>query len=195
MQKKSFPIIRITFDALLVAFFSVLSMFSMTIGGVKITFASLPGVLAAMLFGPADAFLVGFGGAFLEQMLKFGFTPTTLLWVLPPAIQPMLIGLSAVAFKKYMALDHIFSARKPLFYFASCMVAGLVTSLLNTVVYYIDAKIYGYYTFALIFGVLGVRIITNQIVVILTGIVAMPILNALRHTKLIASRQYAAQAQ
>ncbi len=195
MQKNRFPIKRIALDAILIAFFSVLSMFSITIGGIKITFASLPGVIAAMLFGPWDAFLVGFGGAFLEQMLKFGFTPTTLLWILPPAIQPMLIGLSAVMFKKYMSLEHIFNARKPLFYFGSCMFAGLVTSLLNTIVYYIDSLIYGYYTYALIFGVLGVRIFTNQVVVISTGLVAMPILSALRRTKLVPAAKTSAQPQ
>ena len=60
--------------------------------GIKLTFASLPGILAAMLFGPIDGFIVGFLGAFLEQMLHFGFTPTTLLWILPPAIRGLLIG-------------------------------------------------------------------------------------------------------
>lgn len=192
-NKNAFPIKRIALDAILIAFFSVLSMFSVTIAGVKITFASLPGVLAAMLFGPCDAFIVGFGGAFLEQMLKFGFTPTTLLWILPPAVQPMIIGFAAVWFKKYMSLDYILGNRKPLVYFASCMIAGLVTSLLNTAVYYVDSHIYGYYTFALIFGVLGVRILTNQLVVILTGLVAMPVLGALHHSKLVPQKQEIAQ--
>ena len=68
---------RLVIDALLIALFFVLSAAAVTIGGIKLTFASLPGILAAMLYGPIDGFVVGFLGAFLEQMLHFAKTHLT----------------------------------------------------------------------------------------------------------------------
>ena len=75
------------------------------IGGIKLTFASLPTMICAMLFGPIDGFLVGFLGAFLEQMLKYGFTTTTLLWVLPPAIRGLFIRVCALLLKDRLLRD------------------------------------------------------------------------------------------
>ena len=125
---------RLVLDALLIALFFVLSSAAVTIGGIKLTFASLPGILAAMLFGPIDGFVVGFLGAFLEQMLHFGFTPTTLLWILPPAIRGLLVGLGTLAFKKQMSLETILSARRPWVYYAVNLVTAVVVSLCNTMV-------------------------------------------------------------
>ena len=48
-----------------------------------------------------------------------------------------------------------------------------------------NSKLFGYYSYALIFGVLGVRILSGILSAILTATVALPILIALRHAKLI----------
>lgn len=189
MSKSKFPAKRIAIDAIFIAVFFALSMFSVEIGGVKLTFTSLPAVICAMIYGPVDGFLVGFLGAFLEQMLRYGFTATTLLWVLPPAIRGLTIGLATVLFRKSLSLDSVLSGgRKLIPYFAVCLTAAVITSLGNTVVYYIDAKMYGYYTYELIFGVAGIRVVTNLISSALTAIVALPVLAALRKAKLIQSR-------
>ena len=179
---------RLVLDALLIALFFVLSSAAVTIGGIKLTFASLPGILAAMLFGPIDGFVVGFLGAFLEQMLHFGFTPTTLLWILPPAIRGLLVGLGTLAFKKQMSLETILSARRPWVYYAVNLVTAVVVSLGNTMVYYLDSIIYHYYSYALIFGVLGMRILTGLLSTLLMSTVALPVLAALRKANLVRAR-------
>ena len=179
---------RLVLDALLIALFFVLSSAAVTIGGIKLTFASLPGILAAMLFGPIDGFVVGFLGAFLEQMLHFGFTPTTLLWILPPAIRGLLVGLGTLAFKKQMSLENILSDRRPWVYYAVNLVTAVVVSLCNTMVYYLDSIIYDYYSYALIFGVLGMRILTGLLSTLLMSTVALPVLAALRKANLVRAR-------
>ena len=76
-QKRAFPVKRLATDAVLIAVYFALAVISVEIAGVKITFNSLPVVLAAMVFGPVDGFLVPFLGEFLSQMLRYGLTPTT----------------------------------------------------------------------------------------------------------------------
>jgi len=189
-SNRRFPAKRLATDGILIAIFFATTFFSVTVSGIKITFDSLPVVLAAMLFGPIDAFLVGFLGAFLEQMVKFGFTATTFLWIIPPATRGLVVGVCALIFKKSMSLDTILSQKKPYVYLVCCVAAGMVTSCLNTLVYYVDAILYDYYSYALIFGVFGVRILSGAITAVLTGIIALPILVALRKAKIVpASKQ------
>ncbi len=177
------------FNAILIAMFAVLSKFSLLIGGVKITFTSLPGIIAAMIFGPIDAFFVGILGAFMEQMLSFGFTATTVLWILPPAIRALTVGLLVKKFGDKISIENKTDNKKPWLFIIICMIAALIASCLNTAVYYIDSKIYGYYNFALIFGVFGVRIINGQIIAIITSMISAPILIGLRKTNLIPHRK------
>ena len=69
-----FPVKRIAIDAVLIALYFALSWASVEIAGIKLTFVGLASIIAAMVYGPIDGFLVGFLGAFCEQMLKYGFT-------------------------------------------------------------------------------------------------------------------------
>lgn len=167
----SFSVRRLAFDGILVAVFFVLTLFSVEISGVKVTFDSLAVVIASVLFGPVDGFLVGFLGAGLEQLLKYGLTATTVLWILPPAVRGLVIGLGVRKIPE--------GKRLPL-YFCVCICAGLVTSVLNTLVYYIDARIFGYYHYALIFGVFFVRLLTGAAAAAITAAAALPILRAVR---------------
>ena len=109
----TFSVKRIAIDAVLIAMYFGLSLLSVQLGGIKLTFASLPTIICAMLFGPIDGFLVGFLGAFLEQMIKFGFTATTMLWILPPAIRGLFIGICALLLKKHMSVDAILQTKRP----------------------------------------------------------------------------------
>ena len=163
-MSKSFTTKRIVVDALLIALFYILSMLSVEIAGVKITFVSLPTVVCALLYGPVDACIVGFLGAFLEQMLKYGFTATTILWLLPAV----------------MSIEAITSTKKPYVYYIVCIAAGLVTSCANTLVFYLDSVIYHYYSFAMVFGVFWVRLATGALASFLTATVALPVVMALR---------------
>lgn len=187
-KTKKLDVRRLVINAVLIALFYVLSLFSVTIGGLKITFASLPGILAGMLYGPVDGLVVGFLGGFLEQMMKFGFTATTILWILPPAYRGLLIGLGCVLFKKRMSLDHILKARRPYVYYLVNWAVAVLVSLGNTGAYYVDSVIYHYYSYALIFGVLGTRILSGILTTTVTATIALPVLAALRKTDLVHGR-------
>ena len=189
MSKNRFPVWRIAIDAVLIAMYFGLSMLSVTVGGIKLTFASLPTLICAMMFGPVDGFIVGFLGALMEQMLQFGFTATTLLWVLPPAIRGLFVGLCALLLKKHMSVEAIVATKRPYVYFGVTLVSGLLVSVLNTLVYYVDAKLYHYYEYHLIFGVFWIRIASGLISTLLMSIVALPIIAALQRELLFQKRR------
>ena len=184
-----FSVRRIAIDAVLIAMFFGLSLLSVQLGGIKITFASLPTIICAMLFGPIDGFLVGFLGAFLEQMLKFGFTATTMLWILPPAIRGLFIGLCAVLLRKHMSVDSILQTKRPYVYFIFCILSGIIVSTLNTLVFYVDAKIYHSYEYHMIFGVFWIRIAAGIVSSLLMALVALPVVAALKRANFIPTKK------
>ena len=61
----------------------------------KITVDSLPILVAALLLGPLDGLAVGLIGSFLNQMLTYGLTVTTVLWILPAGIRGLVVGYYA----------------------------------------------------------------------------------------------------
>lgn len=185
MNKSNFTPRRIAMSAILIAIFFALSLLSFEVGGVKITLDSLPVVVAALLGGPINGFLVGILGELLAQALRYGFTATTALWILPPALRGLLIGLGCVAFKRQMQISAIVEEKRPFVYFIVCIVAAVFTSLGNTLVYYLDSKIYGYYNYALIFGVAGIRVLTNVLASVITAAIAIPVVLALRKAALL----------
>lgn len=187
-RKIAFTVKRIVFDALFAAMFFALSLIAVEIAGVKITLVSLATVVCAMMYGTVDAVIVGLLGAFLEQLIKYGITATTLLWIMPAGIRALIIGLGARSLGSKMTIDTVISDRKPYVYFAVCILAGVATSLSNTLVYYVDAKLYGYYNYALIFGALGVRLFTGVLSSLVTAVMAIPILAALKKARIAPER-------
>ena len=175
MPEKRFSARRLAVDGMLIALFFVLSLLSFEVAGVKVTFDALAVVLAALLFGPGDAFLVGLLGAFLEQLLHYGLTPTTVLWILPPALRGILLGLLLrFLTKKCRGKGY------PVGVFAASVVAGLFVTVGNTAAYYVDAKLFGYYSYALIFGVLLWRFVTGIGISLVTAAAALPVSAALK---------------
>ena len=86
---------RLALDAMLAAMYVVLSLFSINLPGMKITLDSLPILVGAALLGPLDGLAVGLIGSFLNQMITYGFTATTLLWIIPAGLRGLLVGLYA----------------------------------------------------------------------------------------------------
>ena len=101
---------RIVADALFVALYVILSTYlSFKIPGViQISISTLPILLCAFLFGPADAVSVALLGTFLEQVIDpspYGFA-TLPLWLIPGVIQALIAGFGArrigkISTKKY----------------------------------------------------------------------------------------------
>lgn len=177
-----FPVKRIAIDAVLIAMYFGLSWASVEIGGIKLTFVGLASIIAAMVYGPLDGFLVGFFGAFCEQMLKYGFTATTLLWLLGPAMRGLVVGCAKLIFKQSMATENLLRNHRPYVFFAVSIFAGLVVSVLNTTAFYVDAKMFHYYTYELIFGVFWLRLLLAAASSLLMALVMLPVLAGVQHT-------------
>lgn len=149
-EKQGISTHRLCMDAMLAALCAVLGYVSLDLGNMKITFESLPILLGALMFGPVDGFAAGAVGTLIYQLLRYGVSVTTLLWILPYA----LAGLAAGWYAKRRG-------------FALCgtetlvlvMACELLITLLNTGVMYIDSKIYGYYSFVYIFGSFAMRLV------------------------------------
>lgn len=136
--------------AMLSAMCAVLGYISIDLGGLKVTFESLPVLLGGLLFGPVPGLTVGAVGTLISQLLKYGVSATTVLWMLPYMVCGLVSGLYTKSRgyelnKKQTAFIVIFTE--------------ILILLINTFVIYIDAKLYGYYTEALIWGSLALRIV------------------------------------
>lgn len=139
---------QLSMDAVLAAMCAVLGALSIDLGNLKLSFESLPVIVGALLFGPVDGLFIGGIGTFLYQFLRYGLTVTTPLWILPYVLCGLVVGLYA----KRQGFG--FSRRQQAFIIT---LASLLIFLLNTLVLYIDSKVYGYYSFVYIFGTLVPR--------------------------------------
>ena len=172
----NFMIRRIVYDGMLAAIYVVLSTLGIHFGNVlTITFASLPTTLAAIVFGPADAFLIGLLGEFLAQFMKYGLTLTTPLWILPSAIRGLLIGIVALIYKKKGTdmMDHRFQALGWLLGIA------VIVSFVNTLVMFLDATIYDYSFLFAAWSTLT-RFGTSLLTAVIVWLVCMPLYSAIK---------------
>ena len=116
-------------DAMLIAIYFVLAKLTIPIGNLHITLASLPIVVLAVLRGPREACIVAFMGEFLIQALgRYGLTPTTPLWCLPPTLRALTVGLGCRRLCRGREREH------PVWFFTVVIAAALVTTLSNTLV-------------------------------------------------------------
>ena len=184
-NRSRFTAKRLALNAAMVALYFALSMMAVPVGGFKLTFEHLPVILCAVLFGPVDALIVGALGEFINQMLTFGFTPTTILWMAPAMIRGLSMGLGAKLAPRFLGLEALLEKKVPVAFWAMCIIAGLVCSLVNTFTLYVDSKMFGYYSYAMVFGVLIVRLVLSVVISGVLGYVALPVLSALRRAKLL----------
>lgn len=140
----------LTVCAMLAAMCAVLGYISIDMGNIKISFEDLPVLLGGALFGPVHGLLVGTVGTLIYQLIRYGISATTLLWILPYSVCGFLMGW--ISKKNNFAL----SGRK---LFAATIGCELLVTVLNTFVIYIDSKLYGWYYPALIMGSLALRLV------------------------------------
>lgn len=184
-KQNRFPAKRLTLDAVLVALYFALSMLAVSVGGFKLTFEHLPVILSALLFGPVDALLVGALGELVNQLLTYGFTPTTVLWIMPALFRGLSMGLGARLLKSRLGLDAVLEKQVPAAFIAGCVLSGIVCSIINTAALYLDSKMYGYYSYAMVFGVFWIRIGTSAVSSVLMALAAKPVAHALRKSRMI----------
>ena len=151
---------RLATDAILVALYALLAAFvSIKAGNLRITFASLPIVVCALLYGPADACIV----AALGELM-------------PPVVRALIIGLGAAAFS---ARGERLEKSLAKFYLI-CLAAALATTLANTAVLWLDSVILGYYSYEYVFASFLVRIFTGVVTAVIVSTIAVPVAAALR---------------
>lgn len=141
---------RLSLNALLAAMCAVLGAVSLDFGNLKITFESLPVLIGALLFGPLDGLAIGGIGTLIYQLLRYGVTVTTPLWIAPYMLCGLLVGWYAR--KKGFEL----SGKQISF---AVFTSELMVLLLNTGSLYVDSRVYGYYSSVFIFGSLVPRLI------------------------------------
>ena len=185
MQKSKTNVVRMTVNAMLVALYIVLSLPLMTInvGGLKFTFEHFPVVLSAVVFGPFEALAVGTLGELINQLTTFGITPTTILWILPIAVRGICVGVCYKSLKN--KIQDSMLVKHSVLFIMICVVSGLLSSCLNTVALYVDSKLFGYYTYELVFGVLLMRLVLSIITSVVMGFIITPVLYALRRAHLV----------
>ena len=162
---------RLSFDAMLAAMCAVLGYVSLDLGNLKITFESVPVLIGALIFGPADGAAVAFVGTLLYQLLRYGVSATTLLWILPYVLCGVLVGIYA------RRRDFMLSQRQMI---CTVITNELLITTLNTVVLYIDSKVYGYYSAMFIFGSLTLRVVICVAKAVVYSLALPPLLRALR---------------
>lgn len=122
-------------QAVMIALFVVLDMLSLKMGNIKITFGGLPIILCAILYGPVSGMSVGLLGSFIGQLLSYGLSATTVLWILPAGVRGLTMGLLFLAFKKKESVPVLG---------AEIVATSLLVTVLNTLVGYLDSLIIGY---------------------------------------------------
>ena len=146
-------------------------------GNLKITFDSIPVVVAGLLFGPADAVLAALIGEFFTQLLSpYGLTATTVLWLIPPALRGAVIGLAA---KGCQRTGTPLERRTALCY-TVCVLAAMVTTAANTAALWADSVLMGYYSFAVVFGSAVTRFVSGMLTAAAITAAAIPLTAMLR---------------
>lgn len=183
MSHSAFPsrhLHRLTANAMLAALFYALSLFSVDLGFIKFTVAPLAILIAALLFGPVDGMAVGFIGSFLEQWIKYGFSVTMPLWILPAVARGLVAGLLAFLLRRLLrkiGKERITRLNESTVYFtvgviAISMLSALVVTALNTVALYVDFKVFGWSDEnPLLWTYLSARIVSGVITSAILGLV------------------------
>ena len=162
---------QLVMDALLAAMCVVLGFLSIRIGNImKVSLEDFPVIFAAMMFGPIDGMSVAAVGIFLYQLLSYGITATTALWILPFVVVGGLAGW-------YAKKSNYRNTPKQIF--VTFIVSEILICLLNTGAIYADSKIFGYYYPTIITSMILIRLVTALGKGVVLGFISPPILKAM----------------
>lgn len=185
-KQKSFTTRRIAMNAVMIALYTCLAVLvSITVGGVRITVRSLPVIFCAIAFGPVDAVLVGLLGELLGQILTYGLTATTVLWVLPYVLQGLFVGVCAKLLNKRLSLDALAQKSRSISLIIICIISAEIVACFNTLAYYVDSKMFGYYNYVLVFGSFWLRALLGVATGGIIAIVVTPVVQALKKARII----------
>ena len=145
---------------------------------IKINFASLPIMLAAMLFGPVEGMVVGLLGEFISQVTgPYGLAPTTVLYVAPAAIRGVVVGLGAVWCRRSGKRME----SRPVVCYAVGVVGAVLTTAGNTVSIWLESVMY-HTEFMVHIPFLPGRFATGIETALIITTVCIPLVHALRRS-------------
>lgn len=181
-QKSRFTVHRLVVNAMMIAVYVVLRYLSIPFGNYfRFTMGPFAVIMCAMLFGPVDGLLVGFLGEFLSQILgPYGLTQTTLLWCIGETVRGGTLGLLVLLCRKEQK-----ESRRTKLLLISCALTGILAALGQTFALYVDSKLMGYYTYAMVFGVLVWRLVVYIVLAVLMGYLCQPIIQALKKARIV----------
>lgn len=166
---------RISFDAILTALYFALASVGISFGNVHLTLGSLPVVLAALLFGISDSCLIALSGELLIQFFTYGMTLTTAIWVIPPVLRGLIVGIFAHYYRKKG--DQLEKHKGMLV--VAVLSAAIVTTSANTLAMAVDAWVYQY-PLAIVFLETILRFASGIASAVLVGFACLPLSSAIR---------------
>ncbi len=137
----------------------------------RITISGITESVAGLLFGPLSGGLVGLLGSLLDQVIRYGLTVTTVLWIIPAGLKGLLCGWYAKA--------HAYDLNPLQIYWVLVVTAVIVTSV-NTCSMIVDATIFGYKTDATVLAQMGIRYVNGALTSLAYMAVIAPLLRNLR---------------
>ncbi len=165
------PVFRLTFLGLSLALYIALSFVTIRFPGQEITFKGIAIILSSVIGGPIDGVLVAISGEFFNQLIgPYGLTPTTPLWILPHVFRALIVGL--MMRKKDLTKDKLYWA-------FVVILSGLVVTLSNSFVIWLDALIYEYpsgLVWLTIFTRAATTITTSILYIIVVPLLVKPLL-------------------
>ena len=147
-------------------------------------------MLAALMFGPVDGMLVGGIGTLIYQLLRYGITATTPLWILPYVACGLVVGIWAKKRHFDVGLRTTMSPRLRTEIVAAVAVAEFIIFVLNTFSLYVDSHIYGYYSPAFIFGAVGIRLIICVLKSVVFGLALPELATAIKNSRLTEAKSW-----
>ena len=154
---------RLVTDAVLIALYVVLNFYTIRLGWLNISLAAFPILVAALL-------IVGAMSGFISQLLTYGLSVTTIMWMLPTLVRGLMVGLYAT--KRGFDLN-----RKQIGFIV--LVSCLVVTLLNTAALYADSLIY-HYPVALTLGTIALRLVSSVVMAVVFTIITPKTIQLLR---------------
>jgi ECF transporter S component (folate family) len=166
---------RLVTNGLCVAVNVVLSTVAgLHLGPMTISLSGLPILLGAVMFGPMDGAVIGLLGGFISQLLgPYGVSVTTPLWILPPALLGLVMGLYAKSRRYDLTVKQLG---------LWVLIALCADTTLTTGVMWVDCLVYKY-SFVTYSPYIVWRYVADVIKAVVYTLVLPPLVKALRSVK------------
>lgn len=141
-------------------------------GNLKISLSGLPVIITAIFGGPIWGAAAGLVGALVGQLLTYGLSWTTVLWILPAVVRGLSMGLLFRAFKRSL---------KPSVLTLETCISSLLVTAFNTGAMLIEQKLYGYYSsYLAIYLAIPARVFAGIITAVVFSLMLPTIVTSLR---------------